>query len=78
MLWRGSRQSGNIEDRRGIHPAVVGGGLGTVVLLILALYFGFDPRAIMNPNSPVNAGGPATTSPADEETKTFVSTVLAY
>jgi predicted metalloprotease len=78
MLWRGGRQSSNIEDRRGIHPAVIGGGLGGVILLILALYFGFDPSVILNQNSSVNAGGPEATSPADEETKQFVSTVLAY
>ncbi len=78
MLWRGGRQSSNIEDRRGVHPAVIGGGLGGVILLILALYFGVDPSVILNQNPSVNAGGPAATSPADEETKQFVSTVLAY
>ena len=78
MLWRGGRQSGNLEDRRGVHPAVIGGGLGGVILLILALYFGVDPSVILNQNPAVNAGGPAATSPADEETKQFVSTVLAY
>jgi uncharacterized protein len=78
MLWRGGRQSENVEDRRGVHPAVIGGGLGGVILLILALYFGFDPSVIMNQSSSVNAGGPEATSGADEETKAFVSTVLAY
>jgi hypothetical protein len=78
MLWRGARQSRNVEDRRGVHPAVIGGGLGGVILLILALYFGFDPSVIMNQSSSVNAGGPEATSAADEETKAFVSTVLAY
>ena len=78
MLWRGGRQSSNIEDRRGVHPAVIGGGLGGVILLILALYFGVDPSVILNQNPSVNAGGPAATSPADEETRQFVSTVLAY
>ena len=78
MLWRGGRQSSNLEDRRGVHPAVIGGGLGGVILLILALYFGVDPSVILNQNPAVNAGGPAATSPADEETKQFVSTVLAY
>jgi uncharacterized protein len=78
MYWRGGRQSSNLEDRRGVHPAVVGGGLGGVILLILALYFGVDPREIMNPGNSVQANGPTATSPADEETKQFVSTVLAY
>jgi predicted metalloprotease len=77
MLWRGGRQSSNIEDRRGVHP-VVAGGLGGVILLLIALYFGFDPSVILNQSSSVNAGGPAATSPADEENKQFVSTVLAY
>src|SRR5215467_5949771 len=78
MYWRGGRQSSNIEDRRGVRPVVVGGGLGGLILLILALYFGVDPNAIMNPGSTVEATGPAATSPADQETKEFVSTVLAY
>ena len=78
MLWKGRRQSSNIEDRRGVRPVVVGGGLGGLILLILALYFGVDPDAIMNPSGTVEATGPAATSPADQETKEFVSTVLAY
>jgi predicted metalloprotease len=78
MLWRGGRQSDNIEDRRGVHPAVVGGGLGGIILLLIALYFGVDPREIFNQNSTVEANNPAATSPADQETKDFVSTVLAY
>src|SRR5215813_2195825 len=78
MYWRGGRQSSNIEDRRGVRPVVVGGGLGGLILLILALYFGFDPSAIVNPGASVDANGPTTTSPVDEETKEFVSTVLAY
>jgi predicted metalloprotease len=78
MYWRGGRQSDNIEDRRGVHPGVVGGGLAGVILLLVALYFGVDPREIMNQNSSVEANGPAAASPADEETRQFVSTVLAY
>ena len=56
----------------------VGGGLAGLILLILALYFGVDPNAIVNPSGSVEATGPAATSPADQETKEFVSTVLAY
>ena len=80
MLWRGGRQSSNIEDRRGmrIGPGLVGGGLGGVILLLIALYFGVDPNVVMNPGGSVGASGPAETSPADEETKQFVSTVVGY
>jgi len=42
------RRSGNVEDRRGMGGGtVVGGGLGTVVLLLLAWYFGIDPTPLL-------------------------------
>jgi uncharacterized protein len=76
----GGRRSGNIEDRRGIHPVVLGGGVGGVLLVLLALFFGVDPSELINSGSeaPVNAGGPANTSPADDATRDFVATVLGY
>jgi uncharacterized protein len=78
MLWRGGRQSDNIEDRRGMRPGLVGGGLGGLVLLLISLYFGFDPSTVTTPDAPVNASGPASTSPADQETKKFVATIVGY
>ena len=77
MFWRGGRQSSNIEDRRGIHPGIVGGGIGGVILLIIALYFGINPNDI-RPGGSVDASGPTATSAVDQENKEFVSTVLAY
>jgi len=49
MRWQGRRQSENIEDRRGsrVGRGVVGGGIGTVVLVLLAMYFGVDPSVVM-------------------------------
>jgi predicted metalloprotease len=49
MRWRGRRQSENIEDRRGsrVGRGVVGGGIGTVVLVLVAMYFGVDPSVVM-------------------------------
>ena len=48
MRWRGERQSTNIEDRRGIGGKVaVGGGLGTVIVIIIALLFGADPQQVL-------------------------------
>ena len=80
MLWRGGRRSTNIEDRRGMRagPAMVGGGLGSIILLLVALYFGVDPGVLVNPEGSVDAGAPATVTPADEETKEFVSTVVGF
>lgn len=77
MYWRGGRQSGNIEDRRNVRPVVVGGGLVGLLVLLLSLYFGVSPEEISPPDASVSAHGPDT-SAADEETKQFVSTVLAY
>jgi predicted metalloprotease len=77
MDWRGGRQSGNIEDRRNVRPVVVGGGLVGLLVLLLSLYFGVSPEEISPPDASVSAHGPDT-SAADEETKQFVSTVLAY
>jgi uncharacterized protein len=80
MLWRGERQSGNIEDRRGMRvgTGLVGGGLGGLVLLLISLYFGMTPGGDVNPDTPVNASGPASTSPADQDTKEFIATVVGY
>jgi hypothetical protein len=81
MRWRGERQSSNIEDRRGLTPKVaVGGGLGTLVVIIIALLFGADPRQLLeqvpnNPTSEVQSSRPVNAE--EEELKQFVSVVLA-
>ena len=81
MRWRGERQSSNIEDRRGLTPKVaVGGGLGTLLLIIIALLFGADPRQLLEqvpsgPSSEVQSSRPV--NPEEEELKQFVSVVLA-
>jgi uncharacterized protein len=80
MRWAGGRRSGNIEDRRGMGvPLVAGGGIGTVVLLVLALFFGFDPGVILNTDTPpsVTEAPPPSASPSADPQKDFVSVVLA-
>lgn len=61
MLWRGSRQSRNIEDRRGLSVGrgvgVAGGGIGTIVIVVIALFLGVDPRVLLEGHS---GGVPAT------------------
>jgi uncharacterized protein len=75
MRWTG-RRSSNIEDRRGVGvPLVAGGGIGTVVLLVLALFFGFDPGALFQAEEPA-PDAPAT-SPRGDEGRDFVAVVLA-
>jgi predicted metalloprotease len=83
MRWRGERQSSNIEDRRGISRGgiAVGGGLGGIVLIALALLFGADPRQFLEqvPNSGQVPGQQSSRpiNPEEEELKQFVATVLA-
>ena len=48
MRWRGRRRSSNIEDRRGSRaPKLVGGGIGTIALVLVAMYFGVDPTPLL-------------------------------
>ena len=59
MRWKGRRQSENVEDRRGMRPAMAVGGIGgagALLLLILALCTGADPRALFE--SLPQQGGP--------------------
>jgi len=82
MRWRGERQSDNIEDRRGISRGgmAIGGGLGGIVILVIALLFGADPRQLLEQLPTQDAPGTQTsrpTNPQEEELKQFVRTVLA-
>ena len=48
MRLGGRRESTNVEDRRGMRVGRAGGiGLGTVVLALVAAYFGVDPSIIL-------------------------------
>ena len=81
MLWQGRRESENVEDARGSGGGgrlVVGGGIGTVVLVVLYLVLGGDPQALFNSQQ---AQLPQTAqfdsqAPRDEASK-FVAVVLA-
>ncbi len=83
MRWRGERQSENVEDRRGVSRGgmAIGGGLGGIIVLVIALLLGADPRQLLDQ---VTSEGPAPgaetsrpTNPQEEELKQFVSVVLA-
>src|SRR5687768_5872683 len=83
MRWRDRRQSENVADRRGLTPGrvAVGGGLGGLVVLILALLLGADPQQLLeqlpanNPEGSVPAS--RTARPGDDELRQFVGVVLA-
>ena len=84
MRWRDQRQSENIEDQRGSggggRRIAIGGGLGGIVVLVLALLFGADPRQILEQLPQQGSGAPQTSrqsSAEEEELKQFVAVVLA-
>jgi predicted metalloprotease len=60
----------------------VGGGLGTLLLLILAMVFGVDPRMLVGPGGGAPGGGggemvEAPVDPAQAELADFASAILA-
>ena len=99
MKTEGRRQSGNIEDRRGQSAGGpgfpggrmgAGGGLGLLVVIVLALVFGIDPRQIIDSGALQGpADGQVTTSsdsvpgqpyqetPEEAKRREFAQVVLA-
>ncbi len=84
MRWRNQRQSSNVDDRRGMGRgiAVGGGGLGVLILAVIILLCGGDPRQLLE-NLPTQ-GGQVQQQPsasnrgtqAPDENREFVSAVL--
>ena len=77
--------SSNVEDRRGQGfggRGLIGGGIGTIVLVVLGLFFGIDPRVVLglaDTVQQVRAPAPSpgkVGAPADDMGR-FVSVVLA-
>jgi len=81
MRWRGERQSSNIEDRRGLSAGrvAVGGGLGTIVIMVLALLFGVNPQRLLEQIPSDEQPQVQTSRPQNaeqDELKQFVAVVL--
>ncbi len=86
MRWEGQRESDNVEDRRSMGPARMGGiGLGGILLVLAVSYFtGTNPltliemlggvQDVMQPSAPTQSG--PTGTPNDQLGK-FASVVLA-
>ena len=84
MRWERGRRSDNIEDKRGMRVSgkgLAGGGIGTIVLALVAMYFGVDPSVVLNQAGNLAPGQTeqqsATFSPEEEKLKEFMSVVLA-
>ncbi|WP_374495903.1 neutral zinc metallopeptidase [Zoogloea sp.] len=88
MRFDNSRESENVEDRRGGGGGGGGGfpmggkgvGIGTIVLALVAMYFGVDPSIVLN--QAVESPAPSATSrpagpPANDAESKFIRHVLA-
>jgi len=84
MRWRSRKTSRNVEDRRGqrMRPGMAGGGIGAIVIVLLALYFGVDPQPFLQvmqeTSAPTNQPGTELQVDAQNDPLAeFVSVVLA-
>lgn len=86
MKWLGRRQSGNMEDRRGMSGGqmAAGGGIIGVIILLINMFTGGDAGGILNglqEQLPSGMGGAPTEqrelSAEEKEMGEFVATVLA-
>jgi len=82
MLWQGRRESENVEDERGSGGGggriALGGGIGTVILVVLYLLLGGNPQALFNSQQAQlpQSAQVDNQAPRDEASK-FVAVVLA-
>ena len=84
MRWQMGRRSENIEDRRGVSAGgglAIGGGIGTIVLVLIALFFGIDPSVFLQGGGPSVGPAPQVQpqrppSAADDQMRDFVSVIL--
>jgi uncharacterized protein len=76
--------SSNVEDRRGQgfgRRGLVGGGIGTLLLVVVGMFFGVDPRVILSLAGGLDSAPPSVQAPAKvgepgDEMGRFVSVVL--
>lgn len=82
MLWKGRRQSENVEDRRGLtgRGIALGGGLGALAVTIIVLLLGGNPKDVLqNLQTPQASGQEQTRTLTAEEKEMgeFVGVILA-
>jgi hypothetical protein len=83
MRWRGRRASQNVEDRRGKGGGkkMIGGGMGTILILLVVWFLGGNPLELLGlltgGNSPVSSSQPYQPTAEEDELAQFVSVVLA-
>ena len=79
MKWQGRRGSNNVEDRRGMSTStkVAGGGIGTLVIVLLVYLLGGDPSSVIEQAGSGTTSGPIEATEEENQMAQFVSVVLA-
>ena len=80
MRWKDRRQSTNVEDRRGrTKKGMVGGGIGSIILILAIYFLGGDPTQLIDTSQFDNSGVTSSYEGTAEENELaqFVSVVLA-
>jgi hypothetical protein len=69
MRWKDRRRSSNIEDRRSAArgTTLVGGGIGTIAIVLAALYFGIDPSVLLEGIQSANVPSDTATTPGEQD-----------
>jgi len=74
------RRSSNVEDERGsgggIGLPVIGGGIGTIIILIVAALFGINPRQLLQQSNQPAQQAPAQPASTTDPQVDFVAAVL--
>jgi predicted metalloprotease len=76
MKWVGRRGSTNVEDRRSGGGKIIGGGIGTIVVIAIVWLLGGDPSQLLTGLTD-QSSQQAVESPAQDSMAQFVSVVLA-
>ena len=79
MRLDNQRESSNVEDRRRMRVSGKGGiGIGTIVMVLVAMYFGVDPSMVLNMGQGMsqNSSQESEVVPANDQMGQFVSKVL--
>lgn len=71
------RRSVNVQDRRGMGRGIAGGGLGVLIIAVVAMFFGVDPGVVLQGlgDAPQHNAAPPAAGETDPQ-RDFVAAVL--
>ncbi len=76
-----ARESGNIEDRRGMggRKLAIGGGIGAIIVALVGLFLGVNPQKLnqlLNPGGGQGGGESRSLTPEEERSEKFYAKIL--